>query len=91
MSITDKFTYNREKERRRASEFSRELLKAPPRVKCPACSGAGQKIDHAVTVRRCQRCDGRGRILHRDLRACVHGIAENRVCSTCPAFGRLWQ
>lgn len=38
-------------------------LKAPRRVRCPKCNGTGQRIEHALTVRRCRTCEGRGRIL----------------------------
>lgn len=42
------------------------LIRAPRRTKCPACKGLGQRIEHAMTVRRCLMCDGRGRVVVRN-------------------------
>jgi DnaJ-class molecular chaperone len=47
---------------------SDDPLKAPKRVRCPICKGVGQHVEHALTVRRCMTCEGRGKILADDLK-----------------------
>ena len=43
------------------------LHRPPKRVKCKECNGSGQRIIHALTVRKCLACDGRGRVVERSI------------------------
>jgi hypothetical protein len=40
----------------------------------------------------CIKCDKPWRLVTtpKPLRYCVHGLAENRLCLTCPPWRRLW-